>query len=77
MASDNLRKSICCCLLHGYEFFDAFMKEMMDIGLILFVVMNQPPWDIEVGDKYIIHYTYGCDYDMKVRFQILIMVYEQ
>jgi len=41
------------------------------------VVMNQPPWDIEVGDKYIIHYTYGCDYDMKVRFQILIMIYEQ
>jgi|APAra0007618257_1042622.scaffolds.fasta_scaffold02500_13 hypothetical protein len=31
MASDNLRKSICCCLLHGYEFFDAFMKEMMDL----------------------------------------------
>ena len=29
--------------------------------------MNQPPWDTEVGDKYIIHYTYGCDYDMKVK----------
>ncbi|XP_010540297.1 PREDICTED: uncharacterized protein LOC104814115 [Tarenaya hassleriana] len=27
--------------------------------------MIQPPWDTEVGDKYIIHYTYGCDYDMK------------
>ncbi|THU51431.1 hypothetical protein C4D60_Mb06t30980 [Musa balbisiana] len=27
--------------------------------------MIQPPWDLEVGDKYIIHYTYGCDYNMK------------
>ena len=37
---------------------------MLDFGL--FGVMNQPPWDTEVGDKYIIHYTYGCYYDMKV-----------
>ncbi|CAH2044403.1 unnamed protein product [Thlaspi arvense] len=29
--------------------------------------MIQPPWDTDVGDKYIIHYTYGCDYDMKGR----------
>ncbi|KAF5188936.1 Phytoene synthase, partial [Thalictrum thalictroides] len=21
-----------------------------------------PPWDLEVGRKFIIHYTYGCDY---------------
>ncbi|KAK3003680.1 hypothetical protein RJ639_018450 [Escallonia herrerae] len=27
--------------------------------------MLQPPWDLEVGRKYIIHYTYGCDYNMK------------
>ncbi|KAI4318864.1 hypothetical protein MLD38_032523 [Melastoma candidum] len=27
--------------------------------------MIQPPWDTEVGDKFIIHYTYGCDYNMK------------
>ncbi|KAI4386217.1 hypothetical protein MLD38_004168 [Melastoma candidum] len=27
--------------------------------------MLQPPWDLEVGDKFIIHYTYGCDYNMK------------
>ncbi|KAG6548902.1 hypothetical protein Mapa_009665 [Marchantia paleacea] len=27
--------------------------------------MLQPPWDTEIGDKYIIHYTYGCDYNMK------------
>ncbi|XP_044471554.1 hydroxyproline O-arabinosyltransferase 1-like isoform X3 [Mangifera indica] len=25
---------------------------------------DQPPWDTEVGNEYIIHYTYGCDYDM-------------
>ncbi|AQL01619.1 hypothetical protein ZEAMMB73_Zm00001d045127 [Zea mays] len=28
--------------------------------------MIQPPWDLEVGDSFIIHYTYGCDYDMTV-----------
>lgn len=27
--------------------------------------MVQPPWDLEVGNSFIIHYTYGCDYDMK------------
>lgn len=27
--------------------------------------MIQPPWDLEVGKKYIIHYTYGCDYNMQ------------
>lgn len=26
--------------------------------------MIQPPWDLEVAEKFIIHYTYGCDYDM-------------
>ncbi|KAK7245571.1 hypothetical protein RIF29_40418 [Crotalaria pallida] len=28
--------------------------------------MLQPPWDLETTDKYIIHYTYGCDYNLKV-----------
>ncbi|XP_010525938.1 PREDICTED: uncharacterized protein LOC104803643 [Tarenaya hassleriana] len=27
--------------------------------------MIQPPWDAEVGKTYIIHYTYGCDFDRK------------
>lgn len=27
--------------------------------------MLQPPWDLEVGNKFIIHYTYGCDYNLK------------
>ncbi|XP_015971939.1 hydroxyproline O-arabinosyltransferase 1 isoform X1 [Arachis duranensis] len=27
--------------------------------------MIQPPWDKKIGNTYIIHYTYGCDYNMK------------
>lgn len=27
--------------------------------------MLQPPWDLETAKKFIIHYTYGCDYNMK------------
>ncbi|XVF47254.1 hypothetical protein PTKIN_Ptkin03bG0094700 [Pterospermum kingtungense] len=27
--------------------------------------MLQPPWDLEIGKKFIIHYTYGCDYNLK------------
>lgn len=27
--------------------------------------MIQPPWDLETGKNFIIHYTYGCDYNMK------------
>lgn len=27
--------------------------------------MLQPPWDLEVGETFIIHYTYGCDYNLK------------
>ncbi|KAF8395699.1 hypothetical protein HHK36_019649 [Tetracentron sinense] len=27
--------------------------------------MLQPPWDLDVGKKFIIHYTYGCDYSLK------------
>ncbi|PON97618.1 Hydroxyproline O-arabinosyltransferase [Trema orientale] len=27
--------------------------------------MLQPPWDYEVGKRFIIHYTYGCDYNLK------------
>ncbi|XWS52617.1 hypothetical protein CRYUN_Cryun11dG0086000 [Craigia yunnanensis] len=29
--------------------------------------MLQPPWDLEVRKKFIIHYTYGCDYNLKVQ----------
>ncbi|CAL0328808.1 unnamed protein product [Lupinus luteus] len=27
--------------------------------------MLQPPWDLETTNKYILHYTYGCDYNLK------------
>ncbi|KAE8709011.1 Detected protein of confused Function [Hibiscus syriacus] len=27
--------------------------------------MLQPPWDLEIGKRFIIHYTYGCDFNMK------------
>ncbi|KAK1319942.1 hypothetical protein QJS10_CPB04g00350 [Acorus calamus] len=27
--------------------------------------MVQPPWDSNVGNSFIIHFTYGCDYNMK------------
>lgn len=27
--------------------------------------MLQPPWDLETDNKFIIHYTYGCDYNLK------------
>ncbi|CAI9092646.1 OLC1v1027959C8 [Oldenlandia corymbosa var. corymbosa] len=27
--------------------------------------MIQPPWDTEIGKAFIIHYTYGCDYDLE------------
>ncbi|KAI3472316.1 hypothetical protein Pfo_031109 [Paulownia fortunei] len=27
--------------------------------------MLQPPWDLETGNKFILHYTYGCDYNLK------------
>ncbi|GAB4855974.1 hypothetical protein Ancab_024613 [Ancistrocladus abbreviatus] len=27
--------------------------------------MLQPPWDLEVGEKFILNYTYGCDYSKK------------
>ncbi|WVZ03927.1 hypothetical protein V8G54_024733 [Vigna mungo] len=30
--------------------------------------MLQPPWDLETRKKYILHYTYGCDYNMKIPF---------
>lgn len=27
--------------------------------------MVQPPWDLATGKNFIIHYTYGCDYNLK------------
>ncbi|KAM3344158.1 hypothetical protein P3S68_026250 [Capsicum galapagoense] len=27
--------------------------------------MLQAPWDLETRKKFVIHYTYGCDYNLK------------
>ncbi|KAL5985569.1 Hydroxyproline O-arabinosyltransferase 1 [Asimina triloba] len=44
----------------------AVASALHDVTNILYKdFMIQPPWDLEVGKKFIIHYTYGCDYDMK------------
>lgn len=31
-------------------------------------LLIKPPWDLETGKKFIIHYTYGCDYNLKVKW---------
>jgi len=44
----------------------AVASALHDVGNILRKdFMLQPPWDTEIGEKFIIHYTYGCDYDMQ------------
>ncbi|XP_009788649.1 hydroxyproline O-arabinosyltransferase 1 [Nicotiana tabacum] len=44
----------------------AVSSALHNVGNILHKeFMIQPPWDTEIGKAYIIHYTYGCDYDMK------------
>ncbi|KAK1275124.1 hypothetical protein QJS04_geneDACA003760 [Acorus gramineus] len=48
--------------MYGY----AVASALHGVGNILYKdFMIQPPWDLEVGKKFIIHYTYGCDYDMQ------------
>ncbi|XP_024023600.1 hydroxyproline O-arabinosyltransferase 1 [Morus notabilis] len=44
----------------------AVSSALHGVGNILYKdFMIQPPWDKEVGNKFIIHYTYGCDYNLK------------
>ncbi|XVF89363.1 hypothetical protein PTKIN_Ptkin19aG0124400 [Pterospermum kingtungense] len=46
----------------------AVSSALHGVGNILYKdFMIQPPWDTEIGNKFIIHYTYGCDYDLKGR----------
>jgi hypothetical protein len=33
----------------------------------------QPPWDLATGKNFIIHYTYGCDYNLKVKLYNIIL----
>lgn len=35
---------------------------------VLVILNFQPPWDLETAKKFIIHYTYGCDYNLKVKY---------
>ncbi|GMP44492.1 hypothetical protein CsSME_00013405 [Camellia sinensis var. sinensis] len=49
------------------EYAYAVASALNNVGNILYKnFMIQPPWDTEIGNKFIIHFTYGCDYDMKV-----------
>ncbi|XP_047969002.1 hydroxyproline O-arabinosyltransferase 1-like [Salvia hispanica] len=44
----------------------AVASALHDVGNILHKdFMIQPPWDTVIGKSYIIHYTYGCDYDLQ------------
>ncbi|KAF5456779.1 hypothetical protein F2P56_026222 [Juglans regia] len=44
----------------------AVASALHGVGNILYKdFMIQPPWETQVGEKFIIHYTYGCDYTMK------------
>ena len=43
-------------------------KNIPNLNLAFLFVKFQPPWDLETNKKYIIHYTYGCDYNMKVKY---------
>eukprot|EP00246_Nothoceros_aenigmaticus_P006908 TRINITY_DN202_c0_g1_i1.p1 TRINITY_DN202_c0_g1~~TRINITY_DN202_c0_g1_i1.p1 ORF type:complete len:369 (-),score=54.55 TRINITY_DN202_c0_g1_i1:1188-2294(-) len=48
--------------MYGY----ATAAALHDVAHILHKdFMLQPPFDTKLGDAYIIHYTYGCDYTMK------------
>ncbi|KAI8014017.1 Hydroxyproline O-arabinosyltransferase 1 [Camellia lanceoleosa] len=42
------------------------VSALHNVGNILYKdFMIQPLWDTKIGNKFIIHFTYGCDYDMK------------
>ncbi|PKI67754.1 hypothetical protein CRG98_011967 [Punica granatum] len=53
----------------------AVSSALHGVGNILYKdFMIQPPWDTELGEKFIIHYTYGCDYNMKVSLYLSPLV---
>ncbi|XP_052876564.1 hydroxyproline O-arabinosyltransferase RDN2-like isoform X1 [Gossypium arboreum] len=49
--------------LHGVQ--HILRKDFMLQVWQLEPYFSKPPWDFEIGKKFIIHYTYGCDYNMK------------
>ena len=51
---------IACVVLY------LLLKEFIHKSMTCIIGMFQPPWDLNVENKFIIHYTYGCDYNMKV-----------
>nr|KJB06392.1 hypothetical protein B456_001G035500 [Gossypium raimondii] len=53
----------------------AVSSALHGVGNILYKdFMIQPPWDTEIGNKFIIHYTYGCDYNLKVIYCTKILI---
>ncbi|KAF2563138.1 hypothetical protein F2Q70_00018704 [Brassica cretica] len=62
---DGDGEGMCDLSLHTIIRATNGFSEDCKIGEGGFGPVYKPPWDTEVGDKYIIHYTYGCDYDMK------------
>ena len=44
------------------------MTNIPNLNLAFLFVKYQPPWDLETNKKYIHHYTYGFDYNMKVKY---------
>ncbi|KAF9593356.1 hypothetical protein IFM89_021760 [Coptis chinensis] len=51
----------------GLFFLEARIKKKKNLCYVLkrSKLVKQPPWDLEVGKNFIIHYTYGCDYSLK------------
>ena len=54
-------------MIHDEPFFLSQWSSATVWNLTSISVCYQPPWDLEVGKKFIIHYTYGCDYNLKVQ----------
>ncbi|KAF5959645.1 hypothetical protein HYC85_000854 [Camellia sinensis] len=55
---------VCLCCGLGFAWCAAYtLKRLYDIGF----EPCTPPWDLETGKFFIIHYTYGCDYNMKFK----------
>jgi len=54
-------------ILYWYIASSTYRNQSRDVLSFCFL-SGQPPWDMDIGKKFIIHYTYGCDYNLKVMF---------